>query len=158
MTDRLNDMFRMQYELQVGTYGNQLHEMSDRERIEFIKNNILAATDELHEAMAETGWKPWASSNHVNGDAYFNELIDLWHFVMNLMLATGHHPDWVAEQMYERYIAKRNKNIKRQQDGYDGISGKCPACRRAYDDVAVYCTAVRADHAAWCDMEKRYVP
>lgn len=154
-TDRLTQMFRLQYLLQTETYDINLHEMTDEQRIQFIKDNILAATDELHEAMAETGWKPWATSRHINEDAYLNEIIDLWHFVMNLVLATGHHPDFLAEQFHQRYMAKRRKNIQRQEDGYDGVAGKCSQCKRALDDSAVNCWK-RGDQG-WCDENQCHI-
>lgn len=153
--DRLRDMFARQYELQTDTYGINLHEMTDEQRIQYIKDNVLAATDELHEILAETGWKPWATSKHINKDAYIGEIIDLWHFVMNLMLATGHHPDFLAEQLYFRYVQKNQKNAKRQEEGYDGVAGKCSQCKRALDDSAVHCWK-RGDQG-WCDENKCHI-
>lgn len=133
--DRLRKMFMKQYDAQVEVYGNNFPEMSMEERIEFIRWNVLAAEDELHEALGEVGWKPWASSKHINRDAYCNELIDLWHFVMNLALAVG----MTADEFSTRYFKKLEKNVQRQTEGYDGLN-KCPHCRRAYDDDAVKCT------------------
>lgn len=153
--DRLRDMFARQYELQTETYDVNLHEMTPEQRIQYIKDNVLAATDELHEVLGETGWKPWATSRHLNDEAYMNEIVDLWHFVMNLMLATGHHPDFLAEQLYFRYIQKNRKNAKRQEDGYDGVAGKCPGCKRAYDDTAVLCE--QTEIGQWCETQHAYI-
>lgn len=131
----LKHMLDLQEELQVKAYGENPGEFeSNEERIQFIKDMILALTDELHEMLGEVGWKPWATSDHINEDAFKNELIDAWHFLMNLMLVVN----MSAEELYERYIAKRQKNIKRQDNGYDGLN-KCPICKRAYDDDAVEC-------------------
>ena len=33
-------------------------------------------------------------------------------------------------------MEKRARNAVRQQEGYDGVEGKCPRCKRALDDVA----------------------
>lgn len=131
--DRLTWMFHKQDELQRNTYGKSPLEMKDdEERVQFIKDMVLAAEDELHEALAEVGWKPWATSRHINEEAFKGELVDLFHFFMNLCLVVKMTP----QELHERYAEKRGRNIKRQQEGYDGIAGKCMICRRGFDDVA----------------------
>jgi dimeric dUTPase (all-alpha-NTP-PPase superfamily) len=102
----------------------------------------LALTDELHEALNETGWKPWATSRHFNRAAFAGEMIDVLHFWVNLMLVAG-----VTEQdILDLYFAKADKNAKRQLAGYDGIDGKCKTCGRAFDDNAVLCTPIACEH------------
>lgn len=115
--------------------GYNFESMTDEERIDFIKNMTLALGDELHEALGEVGWKPWATSRHINREAYRGELVDAWHFFMNLLIVVG----VTAEELEQKYYAKLNKNYKRQKEGYDGVAGKCPGCKRAYDDEAVFC-------------------
>ena len=44
-----------------------------------------------------------------------------------------------AQMVKEMYDAKHEKNAKRQEEGYDGVSTKCPGCKRALDDNAVHC-------------------
>lgn len=119
-----------QGELQRDTYGHDFEKMSDEERIEFIKVNVLALTNELHEALGEVGWKPWATSRHVHSDAYLGELVDVFHFLMNLVLVLGYKEEDLAEMFVSRYFQKRAVNAQRQKDGYDGVSGKCPGCGR----------------------------
>jgi hypothetical protein len=130
-------MFRLQEELQSSTYNDGLSPavFTQSGKIEFIKTNVIAITDEIHEALGEVGWKPWATSNHINEAAYKAELVDAWHFFMNLCIVVGMTPD----ELFEGYLTKRQKNIKRQQDGYDGVSTKCGVCGRALDDDAVQC-------------------
>lgn len=111
------------------------HHSDAPEAVAFLTWNILALQDELHELLGETGWKPWASQNHVNIDAARGEAIDAWHFLMNIFLALGMD----AEMIHDKYMAKRAKNAKRQADGYDGVSTKCPGCHRALDDDGVMC-------------------
>lgn len=135
--DRLELMLKLQRNLQRDAYGLDPSHLSDIDKMEFIRSMILACTDELHEALNETGWKPWASSNHINMDAYKNELVDAWHFMMNLMIVV----DMDADELHARYLEKREKNITRQKDGYDGLD-KCPMCKRAYDDDAVDCSMI----------------
>lgn len=133
----LNLIFERQKKLQEESFGVKLDELSEEARIVFIKDMILAATDELHEALAEVGWKPWATSRHVNREAFVGELVDVLHFIVNLWLAVGATP----EEIQDRYQHKADKNAKRQAEGYDGVWGKCPDCKRAYDDAGVMCSA-----------------
>lgn len=135
-TGNLTDMLGKQFQLQTETYGNDLPNYTEAERALFIGEMVLALTDELHELLAEVGWKPWATSNHVNRDAAVGELVDAWHFFMNLMLVLGVD----EEEFTAKYFAKHTKNQERQAAGYDGVSGKCPRCHRAYDDEFVNCT------------------
>lgn len=144
--DRLGDMLELQNDLQTKAYGMEPLQLEGEERIQFFKDMKLALEAELQEAMDEMGWKPWATSKHWNEEAVKGELIDAWHFFMNLLLVAGMTPD----ELYSRYVAKRTKNIKRQEHGYDGVSGKCPICKRALDDTAVTCI-VRDDGVnGWC--------
>ena len=74
-----------QKELQKKHYGVDVTTLSDEERAQYIRDMSLALTDELHEALNETGWKPWATSRHINRQAYLGELIDVLHFWCNLV-------------------------------------------------------------------------
>lgn len=152
------DMLELQRELQVNSYGKDPAAILDgHERMDFIRWNVLALEDELHEALAETGWKPWAKSQHVNDEAFYGEMVDAWHFFMNLMLVTG----MTAEKLEEGYRAKRLKNAARQRDGYDGVSTKCQLCKRALDDDAVGCRGPRPDGpggVAWCAAHNELYP
>jgi dimeric dUTPase (all-alpha-NTP-PPase superfamily) len=132
----LQDALRAQYELQKQSFGNDPKALNDEEKLDWIRWNVLALNDELHEALAETGWKPWAKSKHINREAYVSELVDAFHFLMNLMIVV----DCSAEEFLAVYFEKRGLNALRQANGYDGITGKCPDCKRALDDKAVTCT------------------
>ena len=134
---QFEDALKAQLELQKNSFGSDPTDLDDEGKVEWIRWNVLALEDELHEALAETGWKPWATSKHVNRAAYISELVDAFHFLMNLMLVV----DCSADEFLNKYAEKRKINIKRQEDGYDGITGKCRMCHRAIDDPAVSCTA-----------------
>lgn len=111
--------------------------MTDEERIDFIRWNVLACTDELHEALGEVGWKPWATGRHINQVACLKELIDAYHFLNNLWLCvTRLAPIPAAELLEQMYENKHSVNVDRQVDGYDGVTGKCPSCHRALDDLS----------------------
>lgn len=149
--DKLEQMFNAQRSLQLEAYGKDPADITDAdERIRFIKDMHIALTDELHEAIGETGWKPWASSQHVNEEAFKGELVDAFHFFMNLCMVVGMGPD----ELMEKYFKKRQKNIDRQKAGYDGVSTKCPGCGRAMDDEAVHCRVnLRHPHQVWCVLK-----
>lgn len=129
------DAMRDQIDLQITSYGKSPLNLEGDERADFIRCNILALEDELHEALDEVGWKPWATSRHLNREAFKGELVDAFHFFMNLMAVA----QIGADELLEGYQAKRLKNAKRQEEGYDGVSTKCPGCKRALDDDAVEC-------------------
>lgn len=134
MSDRLTEMLDAQRELQEIINGYKLENQDIEQRIANIKENVLALAAELFaEVLGEIGWKSWASSRHINEDAVKKELIDVFHFFMNLML----HAGMTADELYEGYVQKREKNIQRQRDGYDGVSTKCVGCGRALDDVSL---------------------
>jgi dimeric dUTPase (all-alpha-NTP-PPase superfamily) len=117
----LNIFLEAQQMLQENSFGMRLEKMTDEERIEYIRWNVVALEHELHEALDETGWKPWAQSRHINREAYVGELIDAFHFLMNLLLAVGASDVEVTE----KYWAKHKVNQARQESGtYNGFTEK----------------------------------
>ena len=120
-----------------GPFDEQIPDDRRAPAIDFIHWNVTAATDELHELLGEIGWKPWAKSRHINLEAARGEWIDALHFMLNMALVLGLTE---AEDIRALYDAKHAKNAKRQEEGYDGVSTKCPGCKRALDDDAVECT------------------
>lgn len=139
--ETLADMFQHQEYLQTHVYGNGVspREFEEawgrREAINFFMVQHVAITDELHEALGELGWKPWANSDHINHDAIKGELVDAFHFFMNMCFIA----QVSAEDLIQGYIKKSGINEQRQEAGYDGVSTKCPKCKRALDDEAVRC-------------------
>jgi dimeric dUTPase (all-alpha-NTP-PPase superfamily) len=125
----------MQAELQEHI-GHDFNSMSNEQLIAYIKENVLAATDELHEALNETYWKSWAAMapGFRNREAYVGELIDTLHFLLNLLLAARVTP----EELVTRYGGKNRVNHQRQATGYTGTE-KCdgPACNRALDEPGI---------------------
>lgn len=127
----LDELLESQAALQLKMpQGEDPRSMTEEEKALFIKDMTLALTDELHELLAEVGWKPWASSRHVNTESARGELIDALHFFLNLALAL----DMDGRTIQEMYHAKHKKNQQRQEEGYDGVASKCGYCRRALDD------------------------
>ena len=81
---------------------------------EFINVMTLATIDELMESIRETPWKPWKKNQNFNYEEYKDELVDLFHFFMNLCLAV----DMKADELYNRYHIKMETNKRRQREKY----------------------------------------
>jgi hypothetical protein len=133
--DRLEKVFQRQERLQGESFGHSLRELTHEQQMDYIRWNVLALEDELHEALAEVPWKPWSSgdASGIDQGRYFKELVDAFHFFMNLWLVFVPAEE-AAALLYEMYSEKSDLNAKRQAEGYDGVSTKCPACRRALDE------------------------
>lgn len=149
--DRLTRMFAKQLKLQ-RAHDTDPTDFPERLRPEWIAQMVLACTDELHEALNEVGWKPWASSRHINEEKCFGELRDAWQFLTNAMFTVYQvSPSELAELLEESLDAKLKKNYARVDSGYAGTE-KCPGCRRALDEVTLS-TSRRADSVVelvWC--------
>jgi hypothetical protein len=144
---------------QLNSGGLYDHEPTENDRqalINFMQWNDKALLHEMVEMESETGWKPWAKGRFVNLEAARGEWIDMLHFILNGALLLGLDN---ANEILERYMRKHEKNTKRQEEGYDGVSTKCAGCGRAIDDEAVNCfisneTEVRT--AFWCEKFEDY--
>jgi hypothetical protein len=160
MATSIDEMLRQQEEFQRRLYGVAPKDFMPDDRAAYVREMMLAHADEMHEALGEVGWKSWASSRHLNRDAYVSELIDAWHFYMNLLLVAG----VTGDEFSARYEKKIAANHARQDDGYDGVSTKCPGCRRDVNDDGVDCaptTATRTDLADdtvyWCVVKREFI-
>lgn len=141
----MREFMEMQLKLQIGmkeanpTQGGDPFEMTPEELASFMTWNHTALIVELSEALAEVGWKPWASSRHINYEAFVKEMVDAWHFFLNMMLAAAalsQHPVYdIAGAFDQGYMEKNAKNLQRQIDGYDGVGGKCTFCGRDLTEI-----------------------
>lgn len=92
-------------------------------RADFIRDHSLHCIQELGEMLQEVpyykGWKDYSkmdSSDIITKyDKAKEELIDAWHFFMNLALALG----LTADEFFDIYLSKNKENIRRQDEGYD---------------------------------------
>lgn len=130
--DQLEHLMGPQLELQMYYYGMHPEELPNELRIKFIQDMVTAAQCELVEILDEVGWKPWASSKHINVELGQGEVIDLLHFVFNLALGFGMTPAMV----YDKYLEKQAANRLRATGRYNGIDEKCHRCGRDVGDVA----------------------
>jgi hypothetical protein len=124
-------MFNRQAELQVTHFGlTPPWKMEGEERRQYVTAMTLALIDELSEMLREVAWKPWAKDDYIHEDAYLGELIDAWHFMMNLALVV----DPSGQRFVDAYFAKAKVNEERQARGYSVLEMKCPMCGRAMDE------------------------
>lgn len=116
-------------ELQTRSFGTDPHELEGVERAEFVSWNTTALVAELGEMLAEfPGWKPWVTDRSVlNREAFIGEMVDALHFVANILSAVRCTDD----ELNAAYMRKVRKNEERMASGtYDGVSEKCPECKR----------------------------
>ena len=138
MEDRLEQMFAAQRDVTSVVQLDPVAILDQDERIEYIRTQALALIAEIVEMLDEVGWKPWATSRHVNEDRAFGELRDAFQFLMNLMMAvTLAPPDEVALRLHAELLEKLTVNMHRALNGYDGVDGKCPRCHRDLAEIDV---------------------
>lgn len=120
-------------DLQEEFYKPGLRELPQKELEDWMRTNVLAAEDELHEALAEISWKPWAKSEFFNREAFIGEIVDVLHFVANMLGAAN----CTDAELNAAYLEKMERNRERQRQGYTGLD-KCTNCNRAADDVTAH--------------------
>ena len=114
---KLNKIFELQKQFQIILGDNiPIHKFDiiTKENVELIKNQILALYDEVGEALREVPWKPWKENENFNVSKFRMELIDIFHFLVNLFLLSGMD----AEYTYTLFQSKNSINRRRQKDGY----------------------------------------
>lgn len=122
MMSHLTTMFAIQRDFQSSLGIDPAPDSLD-ERVALVKDNVLAATDELHEVLHETSWKPWATNKKFNETKVQAELVDVLCFVLNLCLVSG----LTADRLFVLYMQKMAVNFKRQELGY-ADKAKCSVC------------------------------
>lgn len=138
LVEKFELMLSMQLQLQQEHMkdGDPRHLDPDA-RATFMTWNATAMFFEVGEAFDEVGWKPWATSRHIQHQAFMREMVDAWHFFMNLLIAGSGIEDMgeLATVFTQFYVEKNTKNAQRQIDGYDGVSTKCPTCKRDFAET-----------------------
>ena len=110
MEDKLEEIFSLQ---------KGLTEMMNLDRYpDDVEGRISAlCTAMIHEAVElqrTTNWKWWKTPTEFNEAEAREELIDIWHFVVQASLELNLTPDDILKE-YER---KNEINRQRQKDGY----------------------------------------
>lgn len=107
----LEDLFNLQRNLQ------KKIDFTDISLIQYIRLMFIGIVTEACEAIEQTDWKPWKKDTGVNtatSENFKEEIIDIWHFLINLTLASGMD----ADDVIQKFKAKNKINIKRQEDKY----------------------------------------
>ena len=119
MENELKSLFDKQIIFQTRLENLPFKNIKDQQN--FININILACLDELSEVLRETAWKNpkyikggWKINQELNEDKFKEEIIDLWHFVINLTLAAGMN----HEELYNKFCLKNKINHERQNNKY----------------------------------------
>jgi len=100
----------------------KFNEMTTQQRVAFIKEHSIHLNQEINEMLYELPYfKPWKDYSGLTSgrenemlEKARMELIDAWHFFMNIAIALGISP----EQFYVMYMAKNGENHRRQDEGY----------------------------------------
>lgn len=109
---KLEKMLEMQSELQA-FLGYDFSSMSDEEKAAYVKEYTVHCVHELHEVLQDTpGFKAWKKTTVYDFTRCKEELIDAWHFFMNVMLALGMTPD----ELLSEYLKKNQENYLRQRN------------------------------------------
>lgn len=142
------------YTLQRTVYGHTLpYAPNTNVLADYVQMNALAAVDEIMEMLGEVGWKPWATPRGwIRPKHVMKEAVDALHFIANVLCAAGISDD----EFWEAYRAKQVTNTQRQELGYDGVSGKCPGCKRAYDD-GIDCDPPSGTEPAYCTVQDTFI-
>lgn len=91
-------------------------------RAAFMRNHFVFCVQELNEALYEVPYfKPWKDYSGMSDLAHIvqmrkvqEELVDAFHFFVNLCLASG----MSSQDLLDGYFEKNKENIRRQEDGY----------------------------------------
>lgn len=118
--DKLIEMFNTQKLLQqrLGTF-DKIKDDSDLQQ--FINQMTLAVHEEVVEMLKKSPYKNpnyvkfgWKTTQQWDIEMFKMELIDIWHFLMNLSLAVGMD----ADEFFNVYMKKNKENHERQDNGY----------------------------------------
>ena len=110
MEDKLEEIFSLQ---------KGLTEMMNLDRYpDDVEGRVTAlCTAMIHEAVElqrTTNWKWWKKPTEFNQAEAREEMIDIWHFLIQASLELGLTPDDILKE----YQRKNEINRQRQKDGY----------------------------------------
>lgn len=107
--DKLDYLFKIQTKLQI-KLGYNYNDFNN----DYFNLMFIGAITELCEMLEKTKWKPWKKTTKNDIIEIQKELIDVWHFVINLSIHCGLTPDY----LFNMYINKNNINKERQKNEY----------------------------------------
>ncbi|MGE5822720.1 MAG: dUTPase [Nitrososphaerota archaeon] len=108
--DKLEKLIEMQRALAT-MLASSRYPSKTEERISFL---CTAITHEAIELQRLTSWKWWKNPTKFDSEEAKEELIDIWHFVLQATIELGMTPDDIVE-----YYSKKNRiNKKRKKMNY----------------------------------------
>ena len=108
--DKLDKIFYMQREL-ASFISSARYPKTPEERVSVL---CTAITHEALELQRLTNWKWWKREVEFDEDSAREELIDIWHFVVQASIELDISPQAVLDE----YLKKNKINRERHQDGY----------------------------------------
>jgi len=120
--NELEYMFKMQKAFQDRV--DQRYKSTDlKERAAFLRDHFVFCNQEMQEMLYEIPffkhWKDYSKMTDEEIEETYDkakeEIVDAWHFFINIMLGLG----MTAEELFTRYLDKHKENIRRQDEGYD---------------------------------------
>src|SRR6476620_1108282 len=118
--DMLEILFNKQKELYKKQLANSENKMKNIYEIKepFDGYRIFMLSSALvHEAIElqrETNWKWWKKEKSIDDQKIQEEIIDIWHFLLQLTIEAGID----SKKLLEIYLKKNKDNINRQEKGY----------------------------------------
>lgn len=113
-TDLLEDMFRMQAELN-RRIGVDTTALPESEQPAWILNFCRALSQETAELVDSVPWKWWARYQVYDRQNARIEIVDLFHFLISLAQIVG----LTAKDVHDLYMKKNRLNFQRQDSGYE---------------------------------------
>jgi dimeric dUTPase (all-alpha-NTP-PPase superfamily) len=92
-------------------YSKKFLSLSNEERISALCTAIIHEAVELQRL---TNWKWWKNIIEFDEDQAKEELIDIWHFVVDASIELGMTP----QNILDEYVKKNQINKDRQKNGY----------------------------------------
>ena len=110
MDDKLDSIFSLQKGL-TNMMNLDRYPQSTEDRVSALCTAIIHESIELQRT---TNWKWWKTPTQFNEDEAREELIDIWHFVIQASIELNLTPDEILGE----YKRKNEINRQRQKDGY----------------------------------------
>ncbi len=113
--DKQNELFKKQ--LENTSAVNKMRKLYDIKEPFDGYRIFMLSTALLHEAIElqrETNWKWWKSETKTDIDKVQGEIIDIWHFMIQVSIEAGLDP----KKLIEKYMEKNRENLARQERGY----------------------------------------
>jgi len=108
----LQELFDLQEQFQAKVRSTSGYGMMSW--IQHVRLMFIGIITEACEALEETNWKPWKQSRPPDQNAFQKEIVDIWHFLINLTLDSGMD----AQELVRRFKVKNKINSERQEERY----------------------------------------